>query len=268
MTMAVRPFGIGCGRKLPGFMKYLVLRKDSHGEHPDGHARGESRLLPTLAEIRFVRRQSRQESTAVMIMAQMKLLQRLGYFPMLSDVPFAIIDHIRVALRARPLSGEAISRYDQSGTRIRHQKLLRARLGIQAFDTVDLTWVTGLACEAAQTKTELPDIVNVLIEELVRCRYELPPLATLQRMGTQARNEINETLYRALAGALDDGLASRLDALLIVKADKSGWEELKREPKQPTTRAIASFLKHIEGIRKLADGLPAAPAMLSVSKRA
>jgi hypothetical protein len=225
-------------------------------------------FAPTLAEIRFVRRQSRQESTAVMIMVQMKLLQRLGYFPMLSDVPFAIIDHIRVALRARPLSGEAISRYDQSGTRIRHQKLLRARLGIQAFDTVDLTWLTAVACEAAQTKTELPDIVNVLIEELVRCRYELPPLATLQRMANQARNEINETLYRALAGALDDGLTSRLEALLIVKAGKSGWEELKREPKQPTTRAIASFLKHIEGIRKLADGLPASPAMLSVSKRA
>ena len=87
-------------------------------------------------------------------------------------------------------------------------------------------------------------------------------------MATQARNEINETHYRALASALDDGLASRLDALLIVNAGKSGWEELKREPKQPTTGAIASFLKHIEGIRKLADGLPAVPAMLPVSKRA
>jgi TnpA family transposase len=226
-----------------------------------------SAFTPTAAEMRFVRRQSRQESTAVMIMVQMKLLQRLGYFPMLANVPFPIIDHIRVALRARLVFRDAIIRYDQSGTRLRHQKLLRAWLGIRPFDTADATWLGGLAFEAAQTKTELPDIVNVLIEELVRCRYELPPLATLRRLATQARSETNETLYRALADGLDEELVSRLDALLVVKAGKSGWEELKREPKQPTTRAVASFLKHIEGIRKLADGLPAAPATLSVSKR-
>ncbi|MPW18730.1 transposase (fragment) [Paraburkholderia piptadeniae] len=67
---------------------------------------------------------------AVLIMVHMKLLQRLSYFPMLSDVPVAIIDHIRIALRARPLSRTAISRYDQSGTWIRHQKVLRSYLGI------------------------------------------------------------------------------------------------------------------------------------------
>ena len=38
-------------------------------------------FTPTTAEMRFVRRQSRQESTAVLIMVQLKLLQRLGYFP-------------------------------------------------------------------------------------------------------------------------------------------------------------------------------------------
>jgi len=42
-------------------------------------------FTPTTAEMRFVRRQSRQESTAVLIMVQLKLLQRLGYFPMLSE---------------------------------------------------------------------------------------------------------------------------------------------------------------------------------------
>jgi hypothetical protein len=38
----------------------------------------------------------------------------------------------------------------------------------------------------------------VLIEELLRRRYELPPLAALLRIATQARSEIHETIYRAI----------------------------------------------------------------------
>lgn len=82
-------------------------------------------FTPTRAEIRFVRSQSRQASTAVLILVQLKLLQRLGYFPMLADVPPTVIDHVRVALRSRILSRTTVKRYDASGTRSRHQKLLR-----------------------------------------------------------------------------------------------------------------------------------------------
>uniref|UniRef100_UPI003BEF24A6 Tn3 family transposase n=1 Tax=Burkholderia arboris TaxID=488730 RepID=UPI003BEF24A6 len=224
-------------------------------------------FTPSAEEMRYVRRQVRQESTAVLFTVQLKLLQRLGYFPMLSDVPPVILDHVRAALRARPLPRTAVTRYDQSGTRIRHQKLLRIYLGIHAFDDDDTTWLGELAREEAQTKTELPDIVNVLIEELIRRRYELPPLATLQRIATQSRNAVNDAIFREIAGRLDDALRARLDALLVVTNGRSGWEDLKREPKKPTARAVASFLKHINGIRDLADGLPNAPTLLSISKR-
>lgn len=233
-----------------------------------GAAELKAAFTPSTAEIRFVRRQSRQESTAVLILVQLKLLQRLGYFPMLSEVPPAIIDHLRAALRARPLPRSAIKRYDQSGTRHRHQKLLRTHLNIQVFDANQAQWLAQLASNEAKTKIEVPDIVNVLIEELVRLRYELPPLATLQRIATQARNEINEAIYRSITDALDASLVARIDALLVVKAGKSGWDDLKQEPKRPAARAIASFLKHINGIRNLAAGLPAPPSILSVSKRA
>jgi hypothetical protein len=92
-------------------------------------------------------------------------------------------------------------------------------------------WLTTLASESAQTKVELPDIVNVLIEELLRRRYELPPLAALLRIATQARSEIHETIYRAITDGLDDSLIARIDALFVVHAGKSGWDELKCEPK-------------------------------------
>nr|WP_244231151.1 DUF4158 domain-containing protein [Paraburkholderia graminis] len=162
-------------------------------------------------------------------------------------------------MRARVLSRTAIARYDVSGARIRHQKLLRGWLDIRAFDANEAASLAELASAEARTKIELPDIINVLIEELVRRRYELPPLATLQRIAKQARNDLNEAIYEAITGALEAALVERIDALLVVKAGKSGRDDLKQEPKRPAARAIASFLKHINGIRKLAEGLPEPP---------
>ncbi|MCT7328015.1 DUF4158 domain-containing protein [Ralstonia sp. CHL-2022] len=222
---------------------------------------------PTAAEIRFVRSQSRQASSSVLILVQLKLLQRLGYFPMLADVPPAVIDHLRAALKVRTLPRGTIARYDTSGTRWRHQKLLRTYVNIRQVDADAQTWLETLAWEAAPTKVELPDIVNVLIEELIRERYELPPLASLQRVATQARHRFNEAIYGAITEQLDSTLIAGIEALFEGKAGKSGWDQLKREPKRPATREIARFLQHIQTLRKLADGLPSAPTLLSVTKR-
>ncbi len=43
---------------------------------------------------------------------------------------------------------------------------------------------------------------------------------------------------------------------------------MKQEPKKPAARAIASFLRHLNAIRKLAEDLPAPPEILSGGKRA
>ena len=51
----------------------------------------------------FVRRLSRQESTARLIRVQLKLLQCLGYFPMLSDVPTSSLT-VSAAFRIRSRS--------------------------------------------------------------------------------------------------------------------------------------------------------------------
>ena len=76
---------------------------------------------------------------------------------------------------------------------IRHQKLLHRWLDIRAFDASETAWLTELASAEVRTKIELPDIINVLIEELVRqAPYELPSLTTLQRIATQARSTLHE----------------------------------------------------------------------------
>ncbi len=112
-----------------------------------------------------------------------------------------------------PCPAQQCGHYDASGTRSRHQKLLRGYLHIRPVDANTITWLEALATDAAHTKVELPDIVNVLIEELIRVRCELPPLACLHRMATQARSRCNEAIYRAISEALDGSQIGRIEAL-------------------------------------------------------
>ncbi len=222
---------------------------------------------PSAAETRFVFDQFRQAPTRVLILTQLKLLQRLGYMPVLSDVPMAIVDHICSVLGVRPVPRTTVTRYDRSGSKSRHQKILREHVRIKPIDSATYRWLAEVAEHAARTKAELPDIINVMLEELVRRRYELPPLATLSRIAGHARSQLHEAIYGAYVDSLDETLKARLDALFLTRAGQTRWDDLKREPKRPGPREIASFLEHIRTMNALADGLPPAPQMLSVPKR-
>ena len=127
-------------------------------------------------------------------------------------------------------------------------------------------WLDEQAVKAAQTKQELPDIINVLLEELLHHRYELPGFVTLSRVATRARTKVNDDIQRRISSSLSDKQRGQIDHLFTTRAGRSQWEQLKREPKQPNVREVARFLTHIEAVRKLADGLPK-PDSVPVSKR-
>jgi hypothetical protein len=55
--------------------------------------------------------------------------------PPVSDVPPAIIDHVCAALGARPVPRTTLARYDRSGSKSRHQKILREYARIRPLDT-------------------------------------------------------------------------------------------------------------------------------------
>lgn len=89
---------------------------------------------PSAVEVRFVGGLFRQAPTHVLILAQLKLLQRLGYMPLVSDVPPAIIEHVCTVLGMRPLPRTTLTRYDRSGSKSRHQKILREYARILPLD--------------------------------------------------------------------------------------------------------------------------------------
>ena len=69
-------------------------------------------FTPTAREEQFVASAFRQAPKRTVLMIQLKLLQRLGNFIPLVEVPRPIIEHICRKLGTRPLDKSAFARYD------------------------------------------------------------------------------------------------------------------------------------------------------------
>lgn len=223
-------------------------------------------FTPTSQERRFIADAYRRVTTQALIAIQLKVLQRLGYFAMMVDVPASIVRHICKRMHIPVFGADALKAYDESGSKSIHQRLLREYVGLRVLGEEGQAWLEEQAVKAAQTKQELPDIINVLLEELLHHRYELPGFVTLSRAATRARSKVNDEIQRRIANSLNDKQRGQIDHLFTTRAGRSQWEQLKREPKQPNVREVASYLTHIEAVRKLADALPK-PDDVPVSKR-
>ncbi|WP_377154949.1 Tn3 family transposase [Roseateles sp. UC29_93] len=223
-------------------------------------------FTPSQKERQFVADAYRRATTQALITMQLKVLQRLGYFPMAADIPSVIVRHICRHFGVPVFGARDLKAYDESGSKSIHHRLLREYAGLKVLGADGSEWLDEQAIKAAQTKQELPDIINVLLEELLHHRFELPGFVTLSRAAARARSRVNDSLQQAIASRLDEHQRERIDSLFRTHSGKSQWEQLKREPKQPSVREVASYLTHIEAVRKLADALPTANEM-PVSKR-
>ncbi len=78
---------------------------------------------PTHEEWLFVCSQYRQAIHRAYLLIQLKLLQRLGYFVLISTIPVILIEHICKSFDLRAPSKTELTRYDQSGSKSIHHKL-------------------------------------------------------------------------------------------------------------------------------------------------
>src|SRR3546814_7640946 len=79
---------------------------------------------------------------------------------------------------------------------------IRDFIGVRRFVDTDWSWLDQVAREAASTKQELEDIINVLIEELVRQKFELPGFTQLVRAARAARNAVNTAIFKSITEQL------------------------------------------------------------------
>jgi hypothetical protein len=206
---------------------------------------------PTADELAFVAHHARTPTARMGLLVQLKTFQRLGYFPLLTDVPPRILDHLATSLGCSSPPA-VLATYDASGTRRRHRAIVRARLGVTAYGAAARKALSKAAVDAARTKENVADIINVAIEDLVRQRYELPAFSTLVRVAYTARHMVNRGYQQRIAAQLTEAAKARLDVLFVRASatPRSLWDTVKREPKRPTRKTMTDTLAHLHWLKE------------------
>ncbi len=113
-------------------------------------------------------------------------------------------------LPAWPTPTPELAGYDDTTYRVRLATLVRSYAGVAAYDREARGMAARACIEAARTRDDLADIVNAGveprgspdIEELLRCRRELPAFGALLRLARSARTLVNRGYHRRVAAAL------------------------------------------------------------------
>jgi TnpA family transposase len=211
---------------------------------------------PNLFEGSWVEQRTREPVPRIGLLVLLKTFQRLGYFVMLDEVPKPILQHIAQSAGYEAIP-DGLGAYDASSVRRRHMALVRDYVGVSTWCEASQKIMADACRDAARTRDDLADIVNVALEELVRQRYELPAFNTILRAARGARSEVNQGYYSQVRECLSDAAIATLTALLArpPEGTQSSWDRLKNEPKHATTQRTRDFLEHLEWLRQQA--LPA-----------
>jgi TnpA family transposase len=99
-------------------------------------------------------------------------------------------------------------------------------------------------------KENLADIVNCIIDSLIKSNFELPSFKRLIRLARAARTVTNNNHYQKIVSALSDEQLKLIDALFSEEttentSDFLSWTMLKLEPKKPTYNNIKDFVHYV-----------------------
>src|SRR5262249_28694427 len=187
-------------------------------------------FTPTPDELLLARRLTKGPAAQLGFLMLLKLYQRLGRAMPLAEAPRPIIEHVaRVA--ALPSAALVPDAYDHSGTQQRHLTAIRQYLQVQPYGAVGRHTMIAALAEAAATKYELEDLINVAIDQLVRQRFELPAFDTLNRAARRVRATYSQALYKRVFEALSEDDLARIDTLFITDLTtlRTPWNELKAD---------------------------------------
>lgn len=214
---------------------------------------------PTVEEIAFAANVARRPILRAILLLHLKVFQRLGYFTKLHEVPGPIRDHVVAQMDiARAPNLTELKQFESSPSRSRTLIAVRRYLGVRPLDDAGDAWLEQVAETAAQTRHSIADIINVMLEELVHHRYELPAFSALDRIAGTAREKVNRQHFASIADLLTPPTRALIDALFRTAPGDpaSGWQMLKREPKRPTNKETRGYLHHVRRLQHLVEQLP------------
>jgi len=204
---------------------------------------------PTKEELEFSLKHTRSLESQFGLLTHLKVFQRLGYFVLWEIIPSTITKYISTCL-GNLFELQCPKNYDESGTRNRHLDHIRKYMEVQPVGDATTICFEKAATQAVQTKEHISDIINVMIEELIRQNFELPGFSTLDRAAYQIRFKFNEKCFEQIVDKLTPIQISKIKQLLAAPSEdeKSRWYLLKEEPDKPTVSTIKSYAAYVDSL--------------------
>lgn len=210
----------------------------------------ERAFSPDAEDLEFARKHVRGQTQQVCFLILLKTTQRLARFLPVSDIPYQVVSIVsrKMGLKKPP---EEIKSYDRSGSKARHVLLIRNHLNITPFEKNAGKMARETAEKTARIKTELADVINVILEDLIKNRIELPAFRTLSDLATKAVVEANNEYFNLIFNALPETSVKRLDSLLMAGGrPKSDWDLIRKDSGAPTVKNIRALINILKWLRK------------------
>lgn len=210
----------------------------------------EKNFTPTNDEIEFAYNCTRNPKTSLCFLITLKIFQYTGYFIKVFDCPTKIRHHITTKCKIESLTEDNMHAYDMSKQSRRHQETILEYLEIKPYKKQIALEITK---NIAKAKDVQLDIINCIIEELLRQQYELPTFKELECIADQARTNINDSYYESICNNLSKKQVSIIKKQILITGPdgKSVWNTLKDEPDRPTIRTLHEFVEHYTWLKSI-----------------
>jgi hypothetical protein len=207
---------------------------------------------PTNKDLKLALDQTRTADNRINFLILLKTFQRLGYFVLLQSVPEQIIKHIGDYLKLS-ITPKTLAKYDVSITKYRHTVAIREYLEIKSYGVQARRLIISSIAQAAITKHDLADLINVAIEELIHHRYELPVFQTLATAAKRIRYTIHNQFYKELFKSLNDEDKIALDSIFEANPSngKTLWNDLKQDPGRPILKNLAELVRRLRWLNEI-----------------
>ena len=216
---------------------------------------------PTDDEYLFACRTVRGDSAVLNLLAMLKVFQRLHYFPHPVEIPLAVLTQIHSWLKLENL---APTDHPRRSLYRQRQNILEY-LGVAAYGKTARHKLVEGVFEAARTREDLADLINVGIETLSAAGFELPSFEVLEKVVRKARYRINSGYFSQVEASLTDEEKLSLAKLLVVTRPTqrfSLFNRLKEPPKSATLthlKDLQNQLDWLEGLGRAEEWLKEIP---------
>ena len=168
---------------------------------------------------------------------------------------YTLVAHIRKGL---DLAADVVPGYDHDRTLYRHHQLVREYYQIVPYGKDARRVALRTLLRAIRTMDNPADLINAVLEELIKQRYELPAFSTLDRLVGRVRALVYGRIYRAVKSRMTPEVQHGLEKLFEVQTSlhRSAFSQLKQVPQSPTLAHLKAWQDRLTWLMELGSMEP------------